>query len=58
MKKSFFGKIKTEEIRKSAADALGAIGTNEAVVALRKISKVGDELAKDASLAVLERIGK
>lgn len=58
LKKSFFGKIKADEIRKSAADALGAIGTNEAVVALRKISKVGDELAKDVSLAVLERIGK
>jgi len=58
LKKSFFGKIKTDEIRKSAADALGTIGTPEAVMALTKISKTGDESAREASLAVLERIGK
>jgi len=57
-KKSFFGKTKSDEIRKSAADALGAIGTDEAVVALTKISKIGDGVARDASLAALERIGK
>jgi len=58
VKKSFVGKTKTDEIRKSAADALGVIGTDEAVIALSKTSKIGDELAKDAGLAVLERIGK
>ncbi len=56
LKKSLFGKIKTDEIRKSVADALGAIGTNESISALRKISTMGDDLAKEASLAVLRRI--
>lgn len=58
MKKSLFGKVKSDEIRKSAADALGAIGTHEAVMALRKISQIGDEVATSASLTVLGRLGK
>ncbi len=58
VKKSFFGKIKTDEVRRSAADALGAIGSDEAVMALGDVSRTGDELAKQASLEVLKRIGK
>ncbi len=56
LKKSFFGKVKTDEIRRGAADALGAIGTQEALTALRKVSVMGDDLAKEASIAVLKRI--
>ncbi len=58
LKKSFFGKIRTDEIRKCAAHALAAIGTQEAVTALRKVSVMGDDFAKETSLAVLNRIGK
>ncbi len=58
VRKSFFGKIKSDEIRKSAANALGAIGTDEAAMALRKASQMEDDVAKDVSLAVLTRIGK
>jgi len=58
LKKSFFGKIRTDEIRKCGAHALAAIGTQEAVTALRKVSVMGDNFAKETSLAVLKRIGK
>ncbi len=58
LKRSFLGKTKADEARRSAANALGAIGTDKAIMALRQISKAGDELAREASLAALERFGK
>ena len=58
LKRSFLSKAKADGARRSAANALGAIGTNKAIMALRQISKTGDELAREASLAALERIGK
>jgi hypothetical protein len=54
--KRFFDR--TNVIRKSAAEALGTIGTPEAISALSMISKIGDDTAREASLAVLGRIGK
>jgi HEAT repeat protein len=58
LKKSFFGKVKTDEIRRGAADALGVIGTDEAIIALKKAGTIGDELAREASSAVLRRVGE
>ena len=57
MKKGFFGKTRADAIRRSAADALGAIRTPGALMALREISGTGDGLAREASRAALERIG-
>ncbi len=56
LKKSLFSKLKTDEIRKGAAEALGAIGTQEALTALGKVGVMGDDFAKEASIAVLKRI--
>ncbi|NIQ39309.1 MAG: hypothetical protein GTN81_12055 [Proteobacteria bacterium] len=58
LKKSFFGKVKTDEIRRGAADALGVIGTDEAIIALKKAGTIGDELAREVSSVVLRRIGE
>ncbi|MBW2123250.1 MAG: HEAT repeat domain-containing protein, partial [Deltaproteobacteria bacterium] len=58
MKKTYLGRIRGDEIRRSAADALGAIGTDKAVAALQRSTVTGDEVAREASLAVLNRISR
>jgi hypothetical protein len=58
LKKSVFGKARNDAIRRSAAEALGAIGTTEALLALREAIKVGDEIAREVSLSVLEKVGQ
>jgi hypothetical protein len=54
-RKSLFGKTRTDTIRKSAAEALGTIGTREALDALREASRAADEVARTISLSVLEK---
>jgi len=58
LKKSVFGKTRSDAIRRSAAEALGAIGTTEALLALREAIKVGDEMAREVSLSVLDKVGE
>ena len=58
VKKTVFGKTRNDAIRRSAAEALGTIGTTEALLALRESIKVGDEIAREVSLSVLERVGQ
>jgi hypothetical protein len=57
-KKSLFLRIKGDSMRKTAADALGVIGTKEAIGALSRISEIGDDVIREASLAALKRAGK
>jgi len=55
LRKSVFGKTRTDTIRKSAAEALGTIGATEAIDALREACRVGDEVARTMSISVLEK---
>jgi hypothetical protein len=58
VKKSLLGKSKSDEIRESAAEALGTLGTPEAIEALKKISQMGDKTSREASLTILRRMGQ
>jgi hypothetical protein len=55
VRRRFVGKTKIEEIKKAAAQALGALRTPDAIDALIEASRVGDVTARDACLAVLRR---